>query len=113
MLKIRNPWGRGEWTGDWGDKSDLWRKHASVKRACSYEDVDDGAFWMSWADYAEHWSKIGVIDRTVDIASLRLHIRDDGLCAPTAGCCRGCCYFWCCCQGPRLLLCPQELRGDG
>lgn len=34
-----------------------------VKRACSYEDVDDGAFWMSWADYAEHWSKIGRVQR--------------------------------------------------
>jgi calpain-15 len=24
LLQIRNPWGRGEWTGDWGDDSNLW-----------------------------------------------------------------------------------------
>merc|ERR1719416_341629 len=25
LVKIRNPWGSGEWQGDWGDKSDLWQ----------------------------------------------------------------------------------------
>lgn len=24
ILKLRNPWGSGEWTGDWSDKSELW-----------------------------------------------------------------------------------------
>jgi len=24
LLRIRNPWGKGEWTGDWSDKSELW-----------------------------------------------------------------------------------------
>ena len=24
LLKLRNPWGSGEWQGDWGDKSSLW-----------------------------------------------------------------------------------------
>ena len=24
LLKLRNPWGTGEWTGDWSDKSSLW-----------------------------------------------------------------------------------------
>lgn len=24
IIKIRNPWGNFEWTGEWGDKSDKW-----------------------------------------------------------------------------------------
>ena len=24
LLKLRNPWGTGEWSGDWSDKSSLW-----------------------------------------------------------------------------------------
>ena len=24
LLQLRNPWGSGEWTGDWGDKSSEW-----------------------------------------------------------------------------------------
>jgi calpain-15 len=24
LLKIRNPWGSNEWTGDWSDSSDKW-----------------------------------------------------------------------------------------
>eukprot|EP00450_Noctiluca_scintillans_P030617 CAMPEP_0194542008 /NCGR_PEP_ID=MMETSP0253-20130528/83263_1 /TAXON_ID=2966 /ORGANISM="Noctiluca scintillans" /LENGTH=450 /DNA_ID=CAMNT_0039388577 /DNA_START=28 /DNA_END=1381 /DNA_ORIENTATION=- len=82
MVKIRNPWGSGEWLGPWSDKSDMWTKHADVKKALGFTPQNDGAFWMCWEDFLKHWSTIGVVDRTVDVNTLRLQVEDDSGCAP-------------------------------
>lgn len=29
LIKLRNPWGRGEWEGDWSDKSSMWSQCVS------------------------------------------------------------------------------------
>lgn len=111
LVRVRNPWGTGEWTGDWGDKSKLWKDHPSVASQLGFNpdaDNDDGSFWMSWADYVENWSKIGVIDRTIDINSLSLTVFDDGCCSPVAACIKGCCRFWCCLQGMSRLYFPKQ-----
>jgi calpain-15 len=51
LLQIRNPWGHGEWKGDWSDFSPLWTE--SAKAAFGVDDLnpDDGAFWMCWEDF--------------------------------------------------------------
>jgi hypothetical protein len=38
--------GRKEWTGDWSDASPLWTRRMKAK--ITYNDKDDGTFWMSW-----------------------------------------------------------------
>jgi len=108
LLQIRNPWGSGEWKGAWADNSEEWTKHPEVKRAVSFEDKDDGAFWMCWDDYIQNWGSIGVVDRTIDINSLQLQMKDDKFCSPVFGCCHGCCRFWCCCYGPKRLYLPHH-----
>merc|ERR1712045_39246 len=40
LVQIRNPWGSGEWTGDWGDKSDLWTEHPRIANALQHTDKD-------------------------------------------------------------------------
>ena len=54
LLKLRNPWGTGEWTGDWSDKSNLWTPE--IKKQCGYSDGDDGIFFIELSDYLEHFS---------------------------------------------------------
>ena len=40
LLKLRNPWGQGEWQGDWSDKSPLWTP--AIKKQVGLVDGDDG-----------------------------------------------------------------------
>ena len=56
LLKIRNPWGRGEWTGDWSDKSSKWTQE--LKDRLGWSDEDDGIFWMDFEDVKKYFSNI-------------------------------------------------------
>lgn len=49
MLKLRNPWGSGEWQGDWSDKSKLWTPQ--IKQQVKFTDGDDGVFFIEFGDY--------------------------------------------------------------
>mmetsp|Transcript_25204 Transcript_25204/g.54628 ORF Transcript_25204/g.54628 Transcript_25204/m.54628 type:complete len:503 (-) Transcript_25204:333-1841(-) len=53
LLHLRNPWGRKEWTGAWSDGSREWRTHPEVQEALGAVAVEDGAFWMSFDDFAK------------------------------------------------------------
>ena len=46
LIKIRNPWGKKEWTGDWSDYSDKWTE--STKAKVDFEAKNDGVFWISF-----------------------------------------------------------------
>ncbi len=50
---MRNPWGKGEWKGDWSDGSKLWT--ASLKEQIGMEEKDDGIFYISETDYLEQF----------------------------------------------------------
>jgi calpain-15 len=50
LLRMRNPWGRKEWTGDWSDNSDKWSRRMKVK--LNWVAADDGAFCKSHAQRA-------------------------------------------------------------
>jgi len=109
LINIRNPWGSGEWTGDWGDNSSKWQEHPKVAKTCKFENKDDGAFWMCYEDFLKYWTGVGIVDRTVDVHTLQIDIEDEGAaCGPTTACLYGCGKFWCCCQGCRRLYCAHR-----
>ncbi len=61
LLEVRNPWGHGEWTGDWSDFSPLWTATAKQEFGVSEElDPDDGAFWMAWEDFLAYFTTLTV-----------------------------------------------------
>ena len=59
LLKLRNPWGRVEWKGDWGDSSNKWT--AEWRRKLDHDvDSGDGMFWMSYEDFLLYFATIDV-----------------------------------------------------
>jgi len=61
LLEIRNPWGHGEWTGDWSDFSPLWTQTAKQEFGIAEDlDPDDGAFWMCWDDFLNYFTTLTV-----------------------------------------------------
>jgi hypothetical protein len=59
LLKLRNPWGRTEWTGRWSDGSEEWTPDWMHK--LNHKFGDDGVFWISYKDLLRHYQHF---DRT-------------------------------------------------
>jgi len=55
---LRNPWGNGEWTGAWSDKSSLWTPY--WKTQLKVKPNDDGLFWMSLKDFKAYYANINI-----------------------------------------------------
>eukprot|EP01050_Picozoa_sp_SAG11_P010536 SAG11_NODE_1059_length_6002_cov_2.976453_4_plen_207_part_00 len=66
LICLRNPWGQVEWTGDYSDESDKWTDALKQETGFKTEldengkQVEDGRFWMCWADFIRFYDKVGV-----------------------------------------------------
>ena len=58
LIKLRNPWGKGEWKGDWSDSSHLWTPE--LRHQLGLVDEDDGIFFMSYEDFQKYFSNFDV-----------------------------------------------------
>lgn len=57
IIKLRNPWARMEWKGDWSDDSPLWTPEAKAQVG-GLEKKNDGIFWMNVKDFLKCFSDI-------------------------------------------------------
>ncbi|CAM9690073.1 unnamed protein product, partial [Sphacelaria rigidula] len=58
LLRVRNPWGKTEWNGEWSDKSDRWSD--SVREVLGWSKKNDGTFWMTWQDFMTRFQLVDV-----------------------------------------------------
>lgn len=59
LLKMRNPWGNGEWTGDYCDDSQLWTPQLKVFYGFSEAAAkNDGVFFMPYDDYINEFKNV-------------------------------------------------------
>jgi len=59
LLKIRNPWGCGEWKGKWRDDDPAWTPE--MKQQLNIVEADDGLFFMEMDDFVKHFEDITIL----------------------------------------------------
>jgi hypothetical protein len=58
LIRIRNPWGRGEWRGSFSDDDDNWDNYKGLREALAHEIKNDGMFWMEFKDWYINYNKL-------------------------------------------------------
>jgi hypothetical protein len=73
LVHLRNPWGNGEWSGDWSDSSRRWTN--DLRNQCdNYERKNDGSFWMSFNDFRTYYVVVGICHLYENYKYSTLHI---------------------------------------
>ena len=73
LVHLRNPWGNGEWSGEWSDSSRKWTN--DLRNQCdNYERKNDGSFWMSFNDFRTYFIVIGICHLYQDYKYTVLHV---------------------------------------
>ena len=68
LVRVRNPWGRGEWEGDWSDDSEQYAKHQELivtkftdaSQEKVEENAQDGTFFMRFEDWYKQFTHLFV-----------------------------------------------------
>ncbi|KAK1793574.1 hypothetical protein P4O66_011948 [Electrophorus voltai] len=101
LVRLFNPWGDTEWTGDWSDRSPMWETVSPEEHAMYRKNINDGEFWMSVEDFCKTFSNLdicslspGFLDASSD--SQWTSVRHEGrwLAGTSAGGCLTTNTFW-------------------
>ncbi|KAL7987418.1 hypothetical protein Chor_006337 [Crotalus horridus] len=69
LVRLRNPWGKVEWQGDWSDSSGKWELLSPKEKILLRRNSDDGEFWMSLEDLKIHFMDLVICKLTPDLMS--------------------------------------------
>ncbi|KAH9361340.1 hypothetical protein HPB48_006902 [Haemaphysalis longicornis] len=63
LIRLRNPWGRGEWNGPWSDRSWEWDGLSDRDRQLLgvRQPPSEGEFWMSFDDFTLHFTHLDLV----------------------------------------------------
>jgi calpain-15 len=70
LLRIRNPWGRYSWNGDWSDDSETWTPH--LRKLLSPNCSSEGIFWISFEDVLRYFNAIDICKVRSQWSEIRL-----------------------------------------
>ncbi|KAK2826319.1 hypothetical protein Q5P01_020533 [Channa striata] len=66
LVRLWNPWGHGEWNGDWSDQSTLWQTVSAEDREICHTLGDDGEFWMTTEDFCKYYVDLDICGLSPD-----------------------------------------------
>lgn len=58
IVKLRNPWAKGEWNGDWSDNSSKWTPE--LRQILGIGRKDDGVFFMDYANFSKYFIDVQI-----------------------------------------------------
>ncbi|KAJ8246193.1 hypothetical protein GJAV_G00264730 [Gymnothorax javanicus] len=117
LVRIRNPWGKVEWTGAWSDSSREWDGVRPEEKGKLDHSAEDGEFWMSYSDFLQQYSKLEICNLTPDTLTSAAvgrwsHCQFDGTwrVGSTAGGCRN--YPATFCSNPQFQIRLDSVDDD-
>jgi hypothetical protein len=65
LLRIQNPHGKGEWKGEWSDRSDIWEKllehdHSGIS-GLQRSMRNDGTFWIDYDSFLMEFCNVDAV----------------------------------------------------
>ncbi|XP_041510858.1 calpain-12 [Microtus oregoni] len=67
LLRLRNPWGRVEWSGPWSDSCPRWDMLPSEWRDALLVKKEDGEFWMELQDFLTHFNTVQICSLSPEV----------------------------------------------
>uniref|UniRef100_A0A8C2ME78 Calpain-12 n=1 Tax=Cricetulus griseus TaxID=10029 RepID=A0A8C2ME78_CRIGR len=67
LLRLRNPWGRVEWSGPWSDSCPRWDMLPSEWRDALLVKKEDGEFWMELQDFLAHFNTVQICSLSPEV----------------------------------------------
>ena len=58
LVRIRNPWNKELYEGDWGDRSELWTEE--LRERSGYDFGNDGEYFMAIEDFSVNYAEVTV-----------------------------------------------------
>ena len=114
LIQLRNPWGvGGEWTGAYSEQDRTnahWTRHAGkTARGESPAAANASKFWMPFHAFCTEFVRLYMCATFKSINTLELEIDESaGACGPVKALCKGCCTFFCCCEGAIAMWRPKR-----
>lgn len=69
LVRLRNPWGKSSWNGDWSPQSSKWAAYPDVAADAhgARGGGDNGTFWISFEDFATNFDSVMVCPSTMPV----------------------------------------------